>query len=333
MKKRSRLRGKVVVITGASSGIGRETAVRFAAEGCRLVLAARRQDELAETARLCREVGGVALVVPTDVSHEADVLMLARRAIEEFGEIDVWVNNAGVTLFALLTDRPFEEHKRVIETNLFGSIHGARAVVPHFKKQGHGVLINVGSVLSKVGQPYVPSYVISKFALRGLTETLRTEVAEHRDIHICSFLPYAIDTPHFASGANFRGRHARPMPPLQSPEKVARAIVSLAARPRRERVVPRVASLGIALHWLFPRTVERLLLRALARWHFDGRPLEPTGGNLNEPMHNGPASVHGEMQARLSTPVFAAWAVLELGKMALESLAILPKERAALAEL
>ena len=318
------LRGKVVVVTGASSGIGRAAAIRFGREGARVVLAARRKDDLDETARLCREAGGEALVVVTDVTREADVQNLVRESLAAFGRIDVWVNNAGVTLFALLAEAPFEQHQRVIETNVFGPMFGARAVVPLFKEQGHGVMINVGSVLSKVGQPFVPSYVISKFALRGLTEALRPECAEYPDIHICGFYPYAVDTPHFQEGANERGRKARAMPPTQSPEKVADALVALAARPRRERHVPRSAVLGLALHWLMPRTTERLLLRALSRWHFDDRSEPVTDGNLRAPSDE-KGRVHGRRSPRLSAPMFFAWVFQELVRMQVER--VLPRGR------
>lgn len=314
---RHALREKVVVVTGASSGIGRAAAVRFARERARVVLAARRKDDLEETARQCREAGGEALVVVTDVTREADVQNLVRETLAAFGRIDVWVNNAGVTLFALLSEAPFEEHQRVIETNVFGPMFGARAVVPLFKEQKHGVMINVGSVLSKVGQPFVPSYVISKFALRGMTEALRAECAEHPGIHICGFYPYAVDTPHFEAGANERGRRARAMPPTQSPEKVADALVALAARPRRERHVPRSAVLGLMLHALMPRTTERLLLRALARWHFDERPQQVTEGNLRAPIDD-EGSVHGRRQPRLSAAAFFAWTFQELVRMQVE---------------
>lgn len=312
------LRGKVVVITGASSGLGREAAAQFAEQGCLLVLAARRKAELEETARLCERAGGRALVVETDISDEAQVNALVKAALFEYGHIDIWVNNAGVTLFSLLEDQPFAEHRRVIETNLFGAMHCARAIVPVFRRQKHGVLIQVGSVLSKVGQAYVPSYVISKFALRGLSEALRVELADEPDIHVCTLLPYAIDTPHFETGANELGQKTFTMPPTQSPEKVARALVKLAEKPRRERHVPRVVALGLGLRWLRPRTTERLLWHALNRYHLAGE--QPrTEGNLKTPPRE-PGTIHGERTPRVSTPRFAAWAIGEFARLELDAL-------------
>jgi NAD(P)-dependent dehydrogenase (short-subunit alcohol dehydrogenase family) len=305
------LRDKVVVVTGASAGLGRETAVQFAKQGCAVVLAARRNEELEETGRLCREAGGRALSVVTDITREEDVAALAQAAVLEWGRIDIWVNNAGVTLFARLTEAPFEEHRRVLETNLYGAMFAARAAVPVFRRQKHGVLINVGSILSKVGQAFVPSYVISKFALRGLTETLRVDLADEPDIHVCAIYPYAIDTQHFESGANEIGLQARGMPPIQSPEKVARAIVRLARRPRRELHVPRVAVLGLALHALFPRTTERLLLHALREFHFSDAEQDTGEGNLYQPPRE-KAAVHGERPPQIGTPAFIAWSLREL---------------------
>jgi NAD(P)-dependent dehydrogenase (short-subunit alcohol dehydrogenase family) len=308
------LGGKVVVVTGASSGLGRAAAMEFARRGGTLVLAARRADALEDTARRCRAVGGDAIVVPTDVTIEADVANLARTALARFGRIDVWVNNAGVTLFALLEEAPFDEHRRVIETNLFGAILAARAVVPIFRRQGRGVLINVGSILSKIGQPYVPSYVISKFGLRGLTEALRAELADRPGIHVCTLMPYAIDTPHFESGANRVGRRAHSMPPVQTPEHVARALVDLAERPRRERHVPRVAVAGLALHALLPRTVERLILHILSTWHFGGGGEPCTEGNLYAADAR-PGHVRGVRPPRLGMPELAVWIARNLARI------------------
>ena len=174
-----------------------------------------------------------------------------------------------------------------------------------------GTLINVGSILSKVGQPFVPSYVISKFALRGLTDALRAEFADERDIHVCTALPYAMNTPHFESAATHAEHPAHAMAPEQAPLKVARAIVALARNPRRELHVPRIATLGLALHALMPRTVERLILHLLQRYHFDGRAQLATTGNLYAPSdESGP--IRGHRPPRLTTARAIAFVLRDL---------------------
>lgn len=307
------LRGKVVVVTGSSSGLGRAAALEFARHGSKVVLAARREDDLEDVARLCREAGGDALVVPTDVTDEQAVRALAEHALSLTGRIDVWVNNAGVTAFGRLDEGSFDVHRRVIETNVFGAMYGVRAVLPVFQRQHAGVLINVSSVLGRVGQPYVPSYVVSKFALRGLSETLRTALADEPAIHVCTLLPYAFDSAHFESGANRVGLDAHAMPPMQSPEKVARALVSLAIRPRRQLHVPRYAALGVALHALMPETVERAILHLVREWHFGYERQPRTRGNLYEaPDEKG--ATHGHRPARTSLPGMLAWAAGHFAK-------------------
>lgn len=315
-RSKNELAGKVVVITGASSGLGRAAAIEFARRGCRTVLGARREDALEETARSCREAGSDALVVETDVTREDDVRRLAEKALTLTGRIDAWVNNAGVTAFGPLEEGSFDVHRRVIETNVFGSMYGARAVLPVFKQQGEGVLVNVSSTLGKVGQPFVPSYVVSKFAVRGLSETLRTALADDPHIHVCTLLPYAFDSPHFESGANRTGYDAHPMPPQQSPEKVARVLVSLVERPRREVHVPSYARFGVALHSLLPETVERAILHIVREWHF-GFALEgPKDGNLFAPPSGAEAkATHGTRRARTSLAGMLAWTVAHFARL------------------
>jgi NAD(P)-dependent dehydrogenase (short-subunit alcohol dehydrogenase family) len=296
--------GRVAVITGASSGLGRASAVEFARRGWRVALAARRPASLSETESLCRAQGADAFALTTDVTQPEQVERLVARVVDCWGAIDAWVNNAGVTLFARLEEAPFEEHRRVIETNLFGAMHCARAVVPVFRRQRRGVMINVGSITSRVGHPFVPSYAISKFAVRGLTEALRMELADEPDIHVCTLMPYAIDTQHFEAGANRIGREAYAVPPVQAPDDVARALVSLAERPRRERYVPRAIAVGLVLHALFPRTAERAVLHALRAWHLSPVPQRKTAGNLFAP-----GTDDGLMRGS-RPPRIGAWALL-----------------------
>jgi NAD(P)-dependent dehydrogenase (short-subunit alcohol dehydrogenase family) len=309
------LQGKVVVITGASSGLGRAAAIEFARHGCRLALGARRLGELEVTASMCRDAGAADVIaVVTDVTVERAVEHLADQALHAFGRVDIWVNNAGVTTFAPIEDGPFEVHQRVIETNLYGAIYGARAVIPLFKLQQSGVLINVGSMLSKVANPYVPAYVMSKFGVGGLTDTLRTELADYPNIHACTLLPYAFDSPHFESGANLMGVAAHPMPPQQSPEEVARALVSLARRPRRQLYVPRYAKFAVFMHALMPKTVERFSLHTIREWHFGFAPEGASTGNLFHGRHDVSTDVHGRRKARISFPRMLAWAAGRLAK-------------------
>ncbi|MBI4497432.1 MAG: SDR family oxidoreductase [Chloroflexi bacterium] len=279
-----KLEDAVVVITGASSGIGRAAALAFARHGATVVAAARRELPLQEVATACENLGGRALVAPTDTADEPSVQELARRAIENFGRIDVWVNNAAVTLFARFEESPPDAYRRVLETNLFGYIHGARAALPYFREQGSGILINVASVVGVIGQPYTSAYVASKFAIRGLSASLRMETLDAPDIHVCTVLPASIDTPLFQHAANYTGRAVRPMSPVYAADHVAAAIVRLAEAPQREVFVGNAGRLLGLLHSVAPGLAERLLARQVDRSHFQERSAPPTPGNLFRPM-------------------------------------------------
>ncbi len=300
--------GAVVVITGASSGLGRATAHAFAKESARLVLAAQVPEPLEDAARECRAFGAEAIAVSADLTREGDVDHLARQAVERFGRIDVWINNAAVTSFTPLVGELFEPSREVIETNLFGTMYGARTALTQFERQGRGVLINVGSVLSFIGHPFVPAYAISKFAVRGLTESLRVAYAEKKDIHICGIYPYAIDTPHMEAAGNRIGRRALPLPPVQSPEKVARAIVDLARHPRHEVFVPRFIRMAVYVKSLLPDTTDAVLLRTLDRFHL-GRPVTSNDGQRDGA--RAPHRVHGNAGESKSTPRVALGAAGE----------------------
>lgn len=281
------INNSVIVITGASSGIGRATAREFAKQRAKLVLAARREGALQEVADECNRLGGTAMAVRTDVTYESDVQALARRAMDSFGQLDVWVNNAAVSLFARFEDAPSDVFRRVIETNLFGYVYGARAAWPRFREQGNGNLINVSSVAGVTGQPYTSPYTISKYAIRGLSDSLRMELYldNATDIHVCTVLPASIDTPIFQHAANYSGRQTKPMTPVYPPRQVAEAIVGLVERPQREIIVGQAAYLQVLEKTLAPEIYERMMARQVDQDHFqDHKPAPRTDGNVMEPM-------------------------------------------------
>ncbi|WP_332671702.1 SDR family oxidoreductase [Aromatoleum sp.] len=298
-----RIEDAVVAITGASSGIGRAAALRFAAEGAKLILVARRERVLRALCDECRRRGGQAIAIAADVADEAALRGLVDRAVGTYGRIDAWINNAGVLMVGKFDDCPSEAYRRVIETNLFGYIHGARAVLPLFHRQGRGTLINVASLGGRVGVPYRSAYSASEFAILGWSDSLRRELALDGTarIDVCTVVPAHVDTPLLRQAANFSGRGIRPVGPVDSPEKVARALVRAVRHPRGEIVVgaaTRLALLGLALA---PRLVGRLLAFAFAREQFAPTPAAIGCGNVLHPAP-GSASVHGgwrkEVRAR-----------------------------------
>jgi short-subunit dehydrogenase len=273
-----------VVITGASSGIGRAAALEFARKGARVSLAARREEALNELATEVRRAGGESIVVPTDVSDEQAVNDLANRTVDAFGRIDVWVNNAAVSAFGRTEEVPTDIYRRVVDVNLYGYLYGARAAVRQFREQGRGVLINVSSMLGKGGAAFLSAYVLTKWAVNGLGESLRQELLDEENIEVCNVMPASIDTPIFHHAANYTGRAIKPLNPIYDADKVAEAIVKMAHKPKREVYVGAPARLAAEQHHFTPRLYDQMIARTVDRDHFDEAYEEPNPGNLFEPM-------------------------------------------------
>src|SRR5918998_1185040 len=273
--------GRVVVITGASRGIGRATARLFAEGGASVVLAARSEGALLEAAAECEALGGRALAVPTDVADWKAVERLARRTVEHFGRVDVWVNNAVLVAVGRLENVPPEANRRVVEANLLGYIYGAQAVLPRFRKQGSGVLINMSSGFGLVGAPYADAYTATKFAQRGLSQALRGEL-RGSGVHVCTIMPGGVDTPAYRLAANYSGRAMGFDGFLASPERIARVVVRCAERPRPEVVVGNSARALRIAHAFTPKIVERAAARTVERGLLRQAPAECSSGNLYE---------------------------------------------------
>jgi short-subunit dehydrogenase len=296
--KPKNLAGYTVVLTGATSGIGRATAQALAREKANLVLAARREAVLDEVAGECQALGAQTLVVPTDVTNPQALQALARAAAARFGGIDVWINNVGVGAVGAFTDTPLKAHQRVIESNLIGHMNGAHTALPYFIGQQSGVLINMLSLGAWAAAPYATAYSASKFGLRGFSEALRGELTRWPDIHVCDVFPAFMDTPGMAHAANYSGKQLRPMPPLYDPRLVARAVVALVKAPQPVTTVGAAAHavrLGHAISpwlssWLGAKITERYFRRAESAPRTDGNLFAPSIGSAIDGGYRGAAA-------------------------------------------
>lgn len=273
MKARySQISGKTVVITGATSGVGRAAALLFAEHGARVVLAARREAVLDELAYDIVQAGGSALAVVTDVTTPNAHKELARQAASYgIGRIDVWINNAGVLAVGALEDTPVEVQIRVIQTNLLGYMYGATAVLPYFKEQGYGVLINNISVGGWLPVPFGTAYSASKTGLWGFTGALQAELSNHKNIHVCGLYPAMLDTPGVQHAANFTGKALKAAPPVFDPNRVAKAMLEVAIKPKRTTTTDFAAPL-MRLGYLLAPQLTGTIANAVFRNYFRKAP-------------------------------------------------------------
>jgi NAD(P)-dependent dehydrogenase (short-subunit alcohol dehydrogenase family) len=251
---------QVVVLMGASSGIGRETALRFARRGTKVVASARSEPGLHSLVEEIRGSGGEATAVVADTTEFGQVKAVADRAVEEYGRLDTWVHLAAVGLFATFAETTPEEFERVIDVNLMGQVYGAMAALPHLKREGRGALIHISSVEAKRSFPFHSAYGASKHGIDGFLEALRVELRhEGWPISVTQVMPGTINTPFFDKGRTKLGVKPVGVPPIYEPETVANIILYAAENPVRDLVSGGAAQVLILNQRLSPRMLDAIL--------------------------------------------------------------------------
>lgn len=290
---------RIVVVTGASAGVGRATAREFGRRGDWVGLLSRDQGRLQEAQKEIEAEGGRAVAIPTDVSDPDQVEAAAQRIEDELGPIDIWVNNAMVSVFKPFTDVTPEEFKRVTEVTYLGAVNGTRSALKRMKPRNSGVIVQVGSALAYRGIPLQSAYCGAKHAIQGFTESVRTEIFHDQlDIHITMVQMPALNTPQFSwVRTNFENK-PQPVPPIYQPEVAARAIIWAAEHRRRELNVGMPTSLTKFVNTIAPSLVDRYLaLTGYASQQTD-EPIEPDRkDNLFESVP-GPYGAHGVFDDR-----------------------------------
>jgi NAD(P)-dependent dehydrogenase (short-subunit alcohol dehydrogenase family) len=252
---------QVMVITGASSGIGLVTAKMTAGQGACVVLAARNERDLSRAVDEIRANGGRAVYEVADVAILDHVEAIADTAVREFGRIDTWVNNAAVAMYGRIMDLSLDDMRRQFDVNYWGQVHGCLTAVPHLRQQG-GALINVASAVADRAIPLQGNYCAAKHALKAFTDTLRMELEEvGAPISVTLVKPGSIDTPFFEKAKTLLGVEPQPVPPVYAPEVVAEAILECAQRPIRDIIA---GGMGVMLSVsnLTPRFTDRYMERS-----------------------------------------------------------------------
>ena len=274
---------QVMVITGASSGIGLVTAKHASAQGARVVLAARNAHDLETAVRDIRGRGGRAIHVVADVADPQQVERIADATIREFGRIDTWVNNAAVSMYGRIMQLSIEDMRRQMDVNYWGQVYGSRVAVQHMRERG-GALINVASALSDRAIPLQANYCAAKHAIKAFTDALRMELEEEGvPISVTLVKPASIDTPFFQKAKTYLGVEPQPVPPVYAPEVVSEVILHAAQHPLRELIAG-----GSGAKLSAARFAPRLADLYMERQTFDSQQIsKPANGrpdNLYEPV-------------------------------------------------
>lgn len=274
-----------ILITGASSGIGRATAHLYAERGWSIVVCARGRDGLAAVADECLQRGAAAVAVkPVDVVRGDDVTKVVTEVVEQFGRLDVCVHSAAVMSYGTFLDTPAEVFDHAVSVDLLGSANVARSTLTVFRDQEHGHLVVIGSLLGRIAVPWMGTYVTSKWGLRGLTRVLQQEVRQYPGVHVSAVAPGAVNTPIYEQAATVVGRAGSPPPPVAEPEVIARAVAAVVRRPQRERdadavfgLVNKFASAGYSL---VPAVFDRLVGPLMWRFGIAREPKDDSEGNV-----------------------------------------------------
>jgi NAD(P)-dependent dehydrogenase (short-subunit alcohol dehydrogenase family) len=288
---------QVVVLMGASSGIGRLAALAFARRGARVVVSARSNEGLESLVQEIRSRGGQAIAVPADVRDLEQVQRVANEAVAAFGGIDTWVQLAAVAVYAQALQTTPDEFRQVIDVNLLGQVHGAMAAIPHMRRQGGGSLILISSVEAERALPYHSAYAAAKHGVRGFADSLRLELRHNQvPVSVTNIMPASINTPFFDKARTKLGVRPKGMPPIYEPEEVVEAILDAAEHPTREQIVGGAGKVMVWGQRLLPGLMDAYLLRTA----FSGQRTRETKtvdapNNLFEPIpeHN---RIYGDPQ-------------------------------------
>lgn len=272
------LHEQVIVITGASSGIGLATARAAAAKKAKLVLMSRNDEVLQQIVQDIQNGGGEAIHVVGDVGRREDLERVGQAAVDRFGTIDTWVNNAGISIYGRLQEVSDEDHQRMFQTNFWGIVYGSLVALPYLKRHG-GALINLGSEVSDQAVPLQGMYSASKHAVKGFTDALRMELmAEDAPVSVTLIKPAGIDTPYPQHARNYLPQEPKLPAPVYAPEEVANAILFAATHAKRDIYIGSGSRLMSAMNRVAPQLTDQIGARMLTRQQTrDEPPRDPTG--------------------------------------------------------